>query len=382
VQIVATEASLTGGSEAGSLRDQRSLALAELAKVIAIRTVEQESGAVTVFASGDYLVFDGEARPVYVSYGEDRGLATASINITDSDSPIDATSGRLAGLYAARDDVFGGFLDNLDDFSKKLIFEFNKLFSSGQGLTGYSSLESEFFVNDPDDVLDDAGLEFTPVNGTFQIMVKNKRTGLTNTHDIRVDLNGLGDDTSLQDLAGLLDAVDGISDSVTSQRRLSIVADSQVLEFSFAEDSSGVLAALGINTFFSGSSSSRIGVNSTIVNDPSKFAASRGGIGKDTENAVTLAGLATNRLESANNLSLSEYYERFTGEMFQASAVINGINEGFRTFHATLEGQQLGVSGVNIDEQAVKMIQYQRVFQASGRLISAANELLDILVNL
>lgn len=382
VQIVATESSLSGISEAGSLRDQRNMALADLAKIVQIRAVEQESGAVTVFVNGDFLVFDGETRPVSVELTEDRGLTSASINIADSDAPLDAASGRLAGLYAARDEVLGGFLDNLDDFTKKLIFEFNKLFSSGQGLTGYSIIESEFSVNDADDALDAAGLEFTPENGTFQVLVKNKRTGLTTTADIRVDLNGLGDDTSLQDLADQLDAVEGIASSVNTQRGLTITADSQVLEFSFVDDTSGVLAALGINTFFSGSSASQVGVNSTVLNDPTKFAASSGGIGKDTVNAVALAGLATKRLESIGNLSLAENYERFTGEMFQASAVTQGISDGFRTFYATLEGQQLGVSGVNIDEQAVKMIQHQRVFQASGRLISAANEMLEVLVNL
>ncbi len=382
IQIVSTEASLTGISEAGGLRDQRSLALADLAKIIGIRAVEQDSGAVTVFANGDFLVFDGTSRPVTVGRTEDRGLSVATINIVDSDAPVDASSGRLAGLYTARDDVLGGFLDSLDDFTKKLIFEFNKLFSSGQGLTGHSTSESEFFVNDANDVLDDAGLVFTPVNGTFQVLVKNKRTGLTTTTDIRVDLNGLGDDTTLQDLVDQLDAVDGIAATVNTQRGLTINADSQVLEFAFADDTSGVLAALGINTFFSGATSTQVGINETILNDPSKFAASQTGIGSDTENAVALAGLAVEPLEATGGLSLAEYYERFTGEMFQASAVVQGLSDGFRTFHATLEGQQLGVSGVNIDEQAIRMIQHQRVFQASARLISAANDMLDVLVNL
>jgi flagellar hook-associated protein 1 FlgK len=125
-----------------------------------------------------------------------------------------------------------------------------------------------------------------------------------------------------------------------------------------------------------------VGVKDIVLNDPTKFAASHGGIGTDTENAVALAGLATERLESIGSLSLAEYYERFTGEMFQASAVIQGISDGFRTFHATLEGQQLGISGVNLDEQAVRMIQHQRVFQATGRLIATANEMLEVLVNL
>jgi flagellar hook-associated protein 1 FlgK len=382
IQIVAAESQSSGASEAGGLRDQRRLALEKLAGIIGIRVVEQESGAVTVFTGGDFLVFDGESRPVGVVYTEDRGLQAASINIVDSDAAVGASTGQLAGLYAARDDVLGGFLDSLDDFTKKLIFEFNKVFSSGQGLTGHSSIESEFFVDDVDQALDEAGLDFTPVNGTFQVLVRNKRTGLTTTTDIRVDLNGLDEDTSLQDLADQLDAVDGIAASVNADRGLTIEADSQVLGFSFAKDTSGALAALGINTFFSGASASHITVSETVLNDPTKFAASQSGIGKDTENAVTLAGLSNQPLEATGGLSLAEYYERFTGEVFQASAAVQGVNEGFRTFQATLEGQQLGISGVSIDEQAIKMIQHQRVFQASARLVTTISEMMDVLVNL
>jgi flagellar hook-associated protein 1 FlgK len=382
VQIVAVEAGSSGISDAGGLRDQRSTALAELSKIIGIRTAEQESGAVTVYSNGDYLVYDGTARPVTVVYSEDRGLAAASINIVDSDSPIETSSGSLTGLYAARDTVLGGFLDQLDDFTKKLIFEFNKVFSSGQGLTGYSSIESEHKVTDTDNPLDSAGLVFTPVNGTFQVLVQNKRTGLATTTDIRVDLNGFGEDTTLEDLVAQLDAVDGLTATVNAQGGVSMNADSPALEFSFANDTSGVLAALGINTFFSGEAAIGIGVSETVRNDPSKFAASRAGIGADTDNAVALAGLATQPLDSTGGLTLTEYYEQFTADVFQASAVMQGINDGFQTFRATLEGQQLGISGVNVDEQAIKMLQFQRAFQASARLVSTINDLLDTLVNL
>ena len=382
VQIVATESASGGMSDAGGLRDNRSTALKKLSELIGIRSVEQESGAVTVFANGDFLVFDGRARPVSVVYNEDRGLSAATINITDSDSPLDSSTGRLAGLYSARDTILGDFLDSLDDFTKKLVFEFNKIYSSGQGLTGYSNVQSEFYVNDVDAALDNAGLDFTPVNGTLQVLVKNKRTGLTTTTDVRVDLNGLDDDTSLQDLTDQLDAIDGISATINPNRGLTINSDSQVLEFSFANDTSGILAALGINTFFSGSTSTQVSVSQAVLDDPTKFAASQTGIGQDSDNAVVLAGLAIQPLEATGGLSLSSYYERFTGDVFQASAAMQGVNDGFRTFQATLEGQHLGISGVNIDEQAVKMIQHQRAFQASAKLVATLNELMDTLINI
>jgi flagellar hook-associated protein 1 FlgK len=47
-----------------------------------------------------------------------------------------------------------------------------------------------------------------------------------------------------------------------------------------------------------------------------------------------------------------------------------------------LEGQHLGVTGVSVDEEAVKMIAYQRAFQASARMIATLDELLGTLVNL
>ena len=382
IQIVAAEGGDSNGSDAGSLRDQRSLALGDLSKIIGLRVVEQPSGAVTVFSAGDYLVFDGEARAVTVEYAEDRGLSAATINIADSVSPIASSTGKLAGLYAARDEVLGGFLDDLDDFAHTLVFEFNKVYSSGQGLTGFDSVESEFQVADTRDALDQAGLDFTPVNGTFQVLVRNKRTELTTTTDVRIDLNGLDEDTSLADLAAQLDAIDGISAQINTTRGLNISADSGVIEFAFGNDTSGVLAALGINTFFQGYDANTIGINEVVARDPTKFTVSRSGIGQDSDNAVLLAGLANSPLEATGGRSLTEYYEKFTGEMYQASATVQAVNDGFRTFQKTLEGQQLGISGVSVDEQAVKMIQHQRIFQASARLISAINELLEVLVNL
>ena len=44
--------------------------------------------------------------------------------------------------------------------------------------------------------------------------------------------------------------------------------------------------------------------------------------------------------------------------------------------------QLLAIQGVNIDEEAIRMITYQRAFQASARVVSTINEMLDTLVNL
>jgi flagellar hook-associated protein 1 FlgK len=381
-QIVRAEGGDTSPSDAVGLRDRRSSVLSELAQITDIKAVEQDSGDVTVFMGGEFLVFAGTHREVTVSQSDDRGLSVAEIRIAQTDSPISTSSGKLSGLLAARDTVLGGFLDGLDDFAQALAFEFNKVFAGGQGLAGYSSLEGEFSVLDNGAALDQAGLAFTPVNGGFDVQVTNSQTGLTTTTHIHVDLNGLGEDTSLEDLVAQLDAIDGLSASITPQRKLKLQTDSPLATFAFANDTSSALAALGVNTFFSGSHASDIGISAAMRENPARFAASTGGVGENAVNSNRLATLLTTTLPSQGGASLATLYDRLTGDVTQGSAVSSSVADGFRVFQQTLEGQHLAISGVNIDEETVRMISYQRAFQASARVISTINELLETLVNL
>ncbi len=382
LQIIVAEGGRQLPSDAVGLRDRREAALTELAKIIDIHAVEQDDGSVNVFTGGDYLVIDSQFRPVKIDLTFDRGLPIATIRIAETGAAIKTSTGKVAGLTTARDAVLGGFLDGLNDFVRTLAFEFNKLFSGGQGLTGYDQLTSEFAVDDPDNLLDQADLPFTPVNGSFQVLVKNTQTGLTKTTDVFVDLDGLDDDTSLSELAAALDAIDGISASITNENHLSISADSPTLKFAFKDDTSGALAALGINTLFSGSSALDIGVSQPLRSDASKFAASRNGIGADTENGVLLADLLNKPLDAKGGTSLAGLYDELTGSVAQGASATRAMAEGFRVFQRTLEGQHQAISGVSLDEEAVKMLMYQRTFQAAAKLIATVNELLETLVSL
>ena len=382
VKIIITEGGSTNASDAVGLRDQRELALGQLADLVGIRVVEQNNGSVTVFAGGDYLVFEGEHRPVATGYTGDQGFALATINLQDTDAPIHISSGKLAGMYAARDEILGGFISQLDSLAHLLASEFNKLHASGQGLTGFSQLISEYKVTDANTALDQVGLAATPVNGSLQVLVRNTKSGIVETTDLFVELNGLKDDTTLSGLVAAIDAVDGVSATVTPENRVSIVSDSSETEFSFAHDSSGVLAALGLNVFFTGSTAQSLNVSSVLREDPSLLGASREGIGEDTYTAELLAGFANAPLEAQSGLSLSEYYENIVGHVAQSSSVTKAVTEGFRVFQRTLEGEHLGISGVSLDDEAVQMITYQRVYQAAARFIGTVSELLETLVNL
>lgn len=383
LQIVAMEGGDATANQAGGLRSQRNVAVKRLTEIAGVEVTENQVGAVSVNLGGELLVFEGTRREVRTVFAADRGMETAEIVFADNGSVLKATRGELHGIYEARDTVVGGFVDRLDDFAATLANEFNKIYSQGQGATGFKNVTSQVAVDNPGAVLDAAGLPFTPVNGEFKILLYNTATNLQETHRIKVDLDGLQDDSTLASLADQIDGIAGISAQVTADGRLKITAESAETRLSFADDNSGLLAAIGINTFFTGSSATDIAINDVVAADGSKFAASNAGrISVDVTNAQRLISLHDEGLTSLDGSSITGIYDSLINETAQGATVAASIADGFGIFEETLLAQAQSVSGVNLDEEAIDMIQLQRTYQASAKYISTLAELLDILVNI
>ncbi len=382
-RIVEVEGGGTVGSDAVGLRDERLRVLQELARTVDIRAVEQVSGSVTVFVGGEYLVADGIQRSVKFALRSDpNGKTYPEVRLTDTDSPLQVAGGKLQGLYAARDSGVGKIQSDLDSFARDLIEQFNRIHSQGQGIEGFSEAVGSAATDDRTAPLDLAGYPIDIQNGDFKIQVLDLETGTTKTATVRIKLAGGTDDTTLAGVADQINAISGVSAEITSEGKLRIAADSHLLRFSFQEDTSGFLAATGINTFFVGNSASTIAINSVITDNPRMLAGSLSGVGSGTENALKLAQAFDEPLARLNGLSIKQKFEDIVVRMTQDINVQSGLSDGLRNFYRTLEGQHLSVSGVNLDEEAVKLLYYQRAFQASSRVIQASSEMLEVLVNL
>jgi flagellar hook-associated protein 1 FlgK len=382
VQIVSLEGGNPTASQAGALRSQRGVALKRLAEIADITVTENRVGAVNVTVGGELLVFEGTARQVKTDYATNNGRPAATIQFAENNSPLMVTGGELQGIYESRDRIIGGFLDKLDNFAASLAFEFNKLYSQGQGATGYQSVTSHESVSNPALTLDEAGLPFTPVNGQFKLQVYNTATKLTETHVVNIDLDGLQDDTTLASLVNQLNAATGVNAQITSDNKLKITAESAETRLAFADDTSGLLAAIGINTFFTGSSAATLAINDVVAADGSKFAASNAGVGVNVENGLRLIALHDEGLSSLNGNSITGLYDQLINEVAQGATVAGSLTDGFKVFEQTLEANAQAVSGVNLDEEAIDMIMLQRTYQASARFISTLSDLMDILVSL
>jgi flagellar hook-associated protein 1 FlgK len=386
IQVATVEGSGQSASDAGGLRIQRQEAIDRLSEMIGVSVHEQVSGAVNISVGGDYLVFEGQRRPVEAVVTASEGQVSGTIQFTETQSPLESNVGELAGLYKARDEIVGGFIDGLDQLAGFLAFEFNKLHTQGQGLSGFKELTSVEAISDPNAALDAAGLDFTPESGHFEVQIFDRDKGETKTYDIYIQLEGLDDDTTLASLRSMLDEIAGISATIDPSGRLEISSDSVETEFAFNGDTSGVLAAIGINTFFTGSSARTIGVNQQLrgLGNEAYFAASSGGLGSeaDTANALAMSKFLDQPLESAGGTTIIDVYDRLVNTISQGATVAGSIADGFRTFENTLDGQLQAVAGVNLDEEAINLITLQRIYQASARFIQVASELLDVLVQL
>jgi flagellar hook-associated protein 1 FlgK len=385
LQIASTEGGDSSGSQAAGLRVQRQGAINRLSELIGIRVDEQVSGGVSVQVGGEFLVIEGQRREVRITATNETGAGIGIVTFADTGSHLNTTSGELAGLYTARDEIISGFLDRLNDLAGTLAFEFNKVYSQGQGLVGFQSITSTETINDSGAALDEAGLPFTPVSGSFSVVVSSKSNpNVTVTRTLHVELDGLDEDTTLASLTAQLDAIDGLSASITTSGALQIASETGDTQFTFSNDTSGILAALGINTFFTGSSAASLGVNSNLkgIENAAKFAASRNGIGNGTGNAELLAAFFDQPIASAGDASLSDMYDQLINEVTQGSSIAQSVAEGYRVFEGTLQGQEQAISGVSIDEEAIRMITLQRIYQASAKYIQTCSELLELLVNL
>ncbi len=376
-------ATIEGGglihSDATGLRDQRLSDLEELSSLVNINIQEQESGSVAVFVGGDFLVSNGIYREVYTAY--DSEVGGSEIRIIETDSPLQASGGQLAATLTARDEVFGGYIKDVDAIATALIRSFNEVHSQGQGRQGFSELLSASAA-DTGVPLVDAGLPWIPGNGTFDISVVDSDGQVISNNRIAVRRLGQVTDSTIASIAAEIDAIDGLTASVTSAGRLDIRSDSPTAKFTFSDDTSGFLAAMGLNTFFVGGSAFDIAVNPILTENADFLAISRTGIGEDTDTLTEMIDLIDRPLDHLNGGSLRKSYEDTVAVLGQQINLQSSATEGLRNFFATLQSKHLAISGVNIDEESIKMIAYQRAFQASSRVIATASEMLELLVSL
>jgi flagellar hook-associated protein 1 FlgK len=372
------------GAMANGLRDQRDGALKALSGLIDTRTVEQPNGVVNVYVGSEPLVSNGNSRGVKTLLDTDAaGDSVVKVVFKSNNGELDLKSGELGGLLASRRQL-DGTATNLSDLAGGLTFELNKIHAGGQGQHGFASVIGTTTVTDTTKALSDpdSGLKQMPANGSFVVHVKDKTTGLTSSTLIKVDLPEGGGGTSMDDLIARIDGVDGVT-AANNGGRLQLTADNApATEITFSQDTSGALAALGVNNFFTGSDARTIAVNEVLTKDPSLLAAARNGNSGDNQVARAIAGLENAAITALGGGTLKSSYEGMVTEVATASSTASANAEASTAITETLQAQRESLSGVSLDEEAINLMKFQRAFQGAARLVSVVDELMDTMLGM
>ena len=380
VQIVGAEQG--GASQANALRDRRDQLLDELSQHLEVSTIEQPNGALDVLVGSVPVVLAGQSRGVELrveSAGSERRL---SLRVRADGTTLRPDGGQIGALFRQRADTVDPAIADLDRLARELAYQVNRIHSQGQGLRGFTSVTAMNAVRDPSASLASAeGGAGHPIrNGSFEVHLTNVATGERTSVLVSFDPAN----TSLHQLAARISEAmpDGTGGaSVTSDGRLRLDAATGY-EIGFANDSSGALAALGVNGFFGGRDATDLAVNQALLDDPRLLVAGRGHEPGSNAAALDLAALQDLGIESLGGRSIRGYWQSRTTDLAVRTQSANARAESALVVRESLEAQIQATSGVSIDEESIHMLGYQRQFQAAARYVATIDETLRTLLEI
>lgn len=104
-----------------------------------------------------------------------------------------------------------------------------------------------------------------------------------------------------------------------------------------------------------------------------------GGVG-DNRNAELMASLATARTMNGGNQSFTDGYAQLVETVGVKTRQAELDKDAAKSLLEQSTAQRESVSGVNLDEEAGRLIQYQAAYNASAKVMGVAQELFDTLL--
>jgi flagellar hook-associated protein 1 FlgK len=323
-------------------------------------------------------------------------------------------NGQLGGWLDMRDQILAKYELDLDAFAKEFAWTVNLQHSQGIGLAALSTVTGTYAavtgavpattgVNGALGTASGLVYQDKIVNGSFKLWIYDGNGDLVDGDAVTVNI--VAGTTTLTSLSadintkvGLTAAVGRIGASITSDT-LKVDADAGYT-FAFSEDTSNVLAALGINTFFSGYSAENIAVNDRIGSNINAIAAAQVNVdgsfaAGDNRNAMAVSDLQyasqnisrwtcdriNGNTEGAITTSLEDYYHSMVGSIGITSAGISRNTSFNEVMVSKLSDIRDGISAVSLDEEMTNLIKFQQAYAAAAKLINAADEMLDTLLS-
>ncbi len=390
------KAELGDKDHANTLRDERSQLLEKLTGLANVTILEGSYdenskpemtillGGMPIVSGKDYnelaaLKLEGEKynRVYFVESSGDRIDITGRI-----------TDGSLGAILKLRDKTIPEYQDDVNKIASTLIQEVNKLHSAGAGLTPYSQIEG-IYPADPHAALSitqATGLDIPVKTGSFKVKVVDSSGNEVGVFTVPVNADDHLIKESPTDTHSVVDRFNNILQgyammSISPAGNVQITAENGY-KFAFTYDSSNFLAALGLNTFFSGHGAEDINVNTLLQNDPSKIAAGKTLEPGDSSNAQRIAQIQLDKVMVNGTQTVDEYYNAFLGKIGATKQRFDEVYKAKQAVYQQLKTTQQSMEGVSLDEEAANLIKFQRAYQANAKYISVVDQMTQTLINM
>jgi flagellar hook-associated protein 1 len=374
----------TAGMQANDLRDQRDKILDDLSKLVKVNTVESSEGSVSVYIGNHQLVDRAQAHTMGVD-------GTSGVNVpvwTDvtPNTPVVIGDGQLQGLVEARDQIVTKQLNGLNTLAQRFMESVNSVHESGVGLNGVSG--TAFFTGtDASNIAVNATL--TGANGTDYVAAA--RTYLdptTGTYQF-----AKGDGSNAAALGELQNAI--AQRSATPPSNLApgstfAAPPTTVLgaDFSGGKNSTTyTLTVAGSNVSVNGTAATvtvgadSTGANQIITVDGNGFRLTLTAASGTPLNSV-LANLNNQSITTGPApVTIGDQYGQLVSGLGVDSSTAQSETANQQVLVDHLQKQREQTSGVSLDEEATNLIAYQRAYQASARVVTVVDEMLDTLIN-
>ncbi|EPP1195947.1 flagellar hook-associated protein FlgK [Campylobacter upsaliensis] len=301
---------------------------------------------------------------------------------------------KLEGAYD--NGILQGYIDSLNTFSKTLITKTNNLYAG----SAKNSATSDYLEGLTGDV-PLMNYDRTIQAGTFDIVIYDEKGNEKVRKSITIDVTTTMNDLMNQIKANTDDNKDNnsgndVDDFINASFSFDSKSNSGLFQInakngfkvSLEDKGTNFAGAFSVGGFFSGKDASDIRVKESLLSDPSTVRASKNGVDSGNDMANQIIQLQYDKVSFYNKdgtideLTMEEYYRKFTGQIASDGENNNVIHKSNMTLYNSVYAEYQSKSGVNTNEELAALIQWQSSYGAAAKIVSTVDQMLDTLLGL
>ena len=147
-------------------------------------------------------------------------------------------------------------------------------------------------------------------------------------------------------------------------------------------DSTGFLAAVGLNNFFNGTNASDIELSTRLRQSPASLATSLTGDVSDTQNLEGLINLRDSSVLSNGTASFESFMETINSELGFRVQTSTSVQVSLTDLQFEYRVNRESTSGVDVNEELINLTSYQNNYEAALQVVRTMESMLDELFSI